>query len=90
MKKCKERNEVLDPLVKMLKYQEYCELMLKKDVKDSYLVLNNHDRLCWYHEGLIKRFPSIVMELHLNAVIEVDIASHTLLRVNGEDGNRAC
>ena len=85
MKKCKERNEVLDPLVKMLKYQEYCELMLKKDVKDSYLVLNNHDRLCWYHEGLIKKFPSIVMELHLNAVIEVDIASHTLLRVNGED-----
>ena len=85
MKEYKDRGEVLNPLVKILKYQEYCELMLKKDVKDSHLVLNNHDRLCWYHEGLIKMFPSIVMELHLNAVIEVDIASHTLIRVNGED-----
>ena len=41
--------------------------------------------LCWYLEGLVEKFPSIVMELCLNAVIEVDIASHTLLRVNGED-----
>ena len=84
MKKCKERNEVLDPLVKMLKYQEYCELMLKKNRKDSYLVLPKNG-LCWYQEGLVEKFPSIVVELHLNAVIEVDIASHTLLRVNGED-----
>ena len=85
MKGCKERNEVLNPLVKMLKYQEYCEWILKTDVKGPHLILNNHDGLCWYHEGLIEKFPSIVMELHLNAVIEVDIASHTLIRVNGED-----
>ena len=82
MKECEE--EVLIPLVKILKYQEYCELTLKKDVKDSYLVLHKNG-LCWCHEGLIEKLPSIVMELCLNAVIEVDIASHTLLRVNGED-----
>ena len=84
MKGCKERNEVLNPLVKMLKYQEYCELTLKTNVKGPHLILNNHDGLCWYHEGLVEKFPSIVMELCLNAVIEVDVASHTLLRVNGE------
>ena len=85
MKGCKERNEVLNPLVKMLKYQEYCEWILKTDVKGPHLILNNHDGLCWYHEGLIEKFPSIVVELCLNAVIEVDIASHTLIRVNGEE-----
>ena len=84
MKKCEEENEVLSQLVKILKYQEYCELILKKDVKDSHLVLHKNG-LCWYHEGLIEEFPSIVVELCLNAVIEVDTASHTLLRVNGED-----
>ena len=84
MKKCKKRNEVLIRLVKILKYQEYCEWILKKDVKDSYLVLHKNG-LCWCHEGLVEKFPSIVVELHLNAVIEVDIASHQLLRVNGED-----
>ena len=84
MKECEEENEVLIPLAKMLKYQEYCEWILKKDVKDSHLVLHKNG-LCWCYEGLLEKFPSVVMELCLNAVIEVDIASHRLLRVNGED-----
>ncbi|KAK8816826.1 hypothetical protein WA577_005856, partial [Blastocystis sp. JDR] len=85
VKKCEEEEkEVLNPLVKMLKDQEYCDWILKKDVKDSHLVLHKNG-LCWCHEGLIEKFPSIVVELHLNGVIEVDTASHTLLRVNGEE-----
>ena len=83
MKECEEKNEVVSPLVKILKYQEYCEWVLKKDVKDAYLVLHKNG-LCCYHEGLVEKFPSIVVELCFNAVIEVDTASHTLLRVNGE------
>ena len=78
MKECEEKNEVVSPLVKILKYQEYCEWLLKTDVKDSHLVLCKNG-LCWYEEGLVEKFPSIVVELHLNGVIEVDIASHTLL-----------
>ena len=85
MKGCKERNEVLMGLVKILKNQEYCEWVLKKDVKDAYVALYRHDGLCWYNEGVIERTHSIVEEVCLNGVIEVDIASHTLLRVNGEE-----
>ena len=84
MKDCEGESEVLSQLVKILKYQEYCEFTLKKNRKDSHLVLHKNG-LCWCHEGLIERFPSIIVELHLNAVIEVDIASHTLIRVNGEE-----
>ena len=80
----KNEEEVLIPLAKILKYQEYCEWILKKDVKDAYLVLHKNG-LCWYEEGLVEKIPSIVVELCLNAVIEVDIASHKLLRVNGEE-----
>ena len=83
MKKSVEE-EGLIPLMKILKCQEYCDWILKKNRKDSYLLLHKNG-LCWYHEGLIEKFPSIVVELCLNRVIEVDIASHTLLRVNGED-----
>ncbi|KAM7455485.1 hypothetical protein BLSTO_03759 [Blastocystis sp. subtype 1] len=82
VKECEE--ELLIPLAKILKYQEYCEWILKKDVKDSYLVFHKNG-LYWCHEGLIEKYPSIVMELCLDAVIEVDIASRTLIRVNGED-----
>ena len=84
MKECEGGNEVLIPLMKILKYQEYCEWMLKTDVKESFLVFHKNG-LCGYHEGLVEKFPSIVVELCLNGVIEVDIASHTLLKVNGED-----
>ena len=84
MKKCEGRDEVLSPLVKILKQQEYCELMLKKDVMGFHLVVYRNG-LCWCQEGLVEKYPSIVMELSLNRVIEVDIASHTLLRVNGEE-----
>ena len=84
MKDCEGESEVLTPLVKILKYQAYCELILKKDVKDPHMVLHKNG-LCGYHEGLVEKFPSIVVELHLNAVIEVDIASHTLIRVNREE-----
>ena len=81
MKECEI--DALSQLVKILKYQEYCERVLKKDVKDSHLVLHKNG-LCWCHEGLVEKFPSIVVELCLNAVIEVDISSHTVIRVNGE------
>ena len=80
----KECEEVLIPLMKILKYQEYCEWVLKKDVKDSHLVLHKNE-LCWYHEGLVEKFPFIVEELCLDGVFEVDTASHKLIRVNGED-----
>ena len=76
--------DALSQLVKILKYQECCERVLKKDVKDSHLMLHKNG-LCWCHEGLIEESPSIVVELCLNAVIEVDAASHTLIRVNGEE-----
>ena len=84
MKECEEENEVLNPLVKILEYQEYCDWILKKNVKDTYLVLHKNG-LCWYHEGLVEKFPSIVVEFCLNGVIEVDAVSRTLIRVNGED-----
>ena len=84
MKECEEESEVLIPLVKILKYQEYCEWILKKDERDSCLMLCK-DGLCWYHQGLIEKPHSVVMELSMNRVVEADTRSHELLRVNGED-----
>ena len=42
------------------------------------------DRCC-YHEGVIKKAHSVVMELRLNGEIEVNVDSRELLRVNGKD-----
>ena len=85
MKEC-GGNEVLISLIKILQYQEKCELILQKDVKDSHLVLKKKG-LCGYHEGVIEKPHSVVVELCLNRVIEVDVPTHQLLRVNGEEAN---
>ena len=84
MKKYKGVNEALTRLMKSLKNREYCEWILKDVVNASYLVLCKSG-LCPYHEGLIEKAHSVVVELCLNGVIEVNTTSHTLLRVNGED-----
>ena len=43
MKEWEGGNEVLIRLVYILKYQEYCDWILKKDVKDSHMVLCEND-----------------------------------------------
>ena len=86
MKECEGGNEELIRLVKILKYQEYCEWMLKNNVRGFYLMMCKNG-LCCYHEGVIKKAHSAVMELRLNGVIEVSVDSHELLRVNGKDVN---
>ena len=85
MKECKEEgNAVLIPLVNVLKNQTHYKWILKKDVNDSCLVLYEHDGLRWY-EGLVEKEHSVLVELGLNRVIEVNVKSRELLRVNGEE-----
>ena len=46
-----------------------------------------HDDLVWYHSGIVEVSSSVIMEVHNNHKIEVNVESHQLLRVNGEDVN---
>ena len=73
-------------MVKKWKNQKMCNEMIGSAVEHSTLSLFNHDG-CFYHEGVIEKPASVIVELSRERVIEVDIASHTLLRVNGEDVN---
>ena len=82
MEECKEgKKEGLLQLVKILEYQECCELGLN-DVIREYVVLREKG-LYRYREGLIEKPHSVVMELGLNGVIEVNVESHELLNVDG-------
>ena len=70
-------------LVYILKYQEYCDWILKKDVKDSHMVLCENDGLYLYYEGLKEKLHSNVVQFTINGVTEVDVHSHKVLRVKG-------
>ncbi|KAK8824303.1 hypothetical protein WA556_003626 [Blastocystis sp. ATCC 50177/Nand II] len=73
-------------MAKKWKNHKMCNEMIGSAVEYSTLSLFKHDGCC-YHEGVIKKSGSVIVELSRERVIEVDTASHTLLRVNGEEVN---
>ena len=56
----------------------------KNDKEDACVVFVRHDRLSWY-EGIVEMASSVLLELNEERMIEVDVDSHELLQVNGED-----
>ena len=79
-------SEAILQVAKKWKNQKMCNELIGSAVEHSTLSLFNHDECC-YHEGVIKKSASVIVELSRERVIEVDTASHTLLRVDGEDVN---
>ena len=71
-------------MAKKWKNQKMCNEMIGSAVEHSTLSLFKHDGCC-YHEGVIKKSASVIVELSRERVIEVNTASHTLLRVDGEE-----
>ena len=71
-------------MAKKWKNHKMCNEMIGSAVEHSTLSLFKHDGCC-YHEGVIKKSASVIVELSRERVIEMDIASHTLLRVDGEE-----
>ena len=74
-------------LVKRWRIQKTCIECMKTYREHAYFTLFNSDGLCWYHEGIVEKPSSVLVELSMSRVIEVNIDSRELLRVNGEDVN---
>ena len=77
-------SEVILQVVKKWKNQKMCNEMIGNSVERSTLSLFNHNECC-YHEGVIEKSVSVIVELSRERVIEVNAASHKLLRVDGEE-----
>ena len=77
-------SEVLADLAKRIKGQQLYEAILKSHREESLVKLNCHDDLWWYDEGIVRLSASVLAEVGREGVIEVNVDSHELLRVNGE------
>ena len=77
-------SEVILQVAKKWKNQKMCNEMIGSAVEHSTLSLFKHDECC-YQEGVIKKPGSMIVELRRERVIEVNTASHKLLRVDGEE-----
>ena len=65
--------------------QEKSVLYMKVYEEQTYVTFFNSNGLCWYHEGIVEKTSSLLLELGWDGVIEVNIDSHELLRVGGEE-----
>ena len=83
--KKEDHSELLRELVERSRFQVYCSQLLRKCAKGTCLTLMNSYDVCSFFQGVVDTSPSLRMQMSLMRVVEVDIASHRLLRVNGEE-----
>ena len=79
-------SEAILQVAKKWKNHKMCNELICSAVERSTLSLFKHDECC-YQEGVIKKSVSVIVELSRERVIEVNTASHKLLRVDGEEVN---
>ena len=75
------------PLLDLLKRWRIQKLSVEcamNDKEDACVALVHHNGWSWY-EGIAEMASSVLVELSKEKVIEVDVDSHELLQVNGED-----
>ena len=77
-------SETLLDLVKRWRIQESCIECMKTYREHAYVAFFNSDGLCWSYEGIVEKSSSLLLEVSVNGVIEVNVDSHALLQVSGE------
>ena len=77
-------SEVLLEFANRQKCRDINKEVQKKELKDPQLSLYHYD-VGWYHEGVVKTESSVLMEMSRERVIEVDMETKQVVRVNGEE-----
>ena len=77
-------SEVLLEFANRQKCRDINKEVQKKELKDPQLSLYHYD-VGWYHEGVAKTESSVLMEMSRERVIEVDMETKQVVRVNGEE-----
>ena len=72
-------------LVKGLRIQKGIADCIGDENEHAYVTPFRQNGLCWYYEGIVKESASVLIELSREGVTEVNVDSHELLRVNGEE-----
>ena len=77
-------SEPLRELVKKWSIQKSSVDFMKSHSENAYFSFPNYTDLCWCYEGIMEQSATMLTMVSLNRVIEVNVDSRELLRVNGE------
>ena len=75
---------ILSQMIRVERDEALYRRLKRLSLTDSSLRLPNQQGVAWSFEGVAER-SSVVMELSVNRVIEVNVKSYQLLRVNEEE-----
>ena len=86
MKRMKQEgfSAVLAEKARHLQYKALCDPILNGSMIDSTVVMRKRESMCWC-EGIVTASSSVIVELSVKRVIEVDVHARKLLSVNKED-----
>ena len=79
-------SESLLKLVKRIDNMSLGVEYMKTYKEYAFFTLHARNGLCWYHEGIVEKSSSLLLELCLNGVIEVDVKTRRVER----DGKGMC
>ena len=77
-------SDVLVEKARHLQYKALCDPVLNGSMIDSTVVMRKRESMCWC-EGIVTTSSSVIVELSVKRVIEVDVHARKLLSVNKED-----
>ena len=77
-------SEVLKQQLEIVRCFEVFSVDTSSPRENRWIGLFRYDDLFCYHAGVIEVSPSVVREVYESQVIEVNVDSHTLLRINDE------
>ena len=75
------KGEGLSRMVKTMKYQQYCESVLKNG-NHTYVELYKHYDSFRARKGVVEKSSSVLVQLNVERVVEVNVESRQLLNVN--------
>ena len=78
-------SESLRELVKKWSIQKSSVEFMKSHGENAYFSFPNHTDLCYHYEGIMEQSATVLTMVSLNRVIEVNVDSRELLRVNGKE-----
>ena len=77
-------SESLLKLVKRIDNMSLGVEYMKTYKEYAFFTLHARNGLCWYHEGIVEKSSSLLLELCLNGTIEVDVKTRRVVRVDGK------
>ena len=74
-------SELLVEFASIVKYQQYCEMLMRSHADSAYCSWC-YRGVKWCYDGIVETSSSVVIQVSAEIIVEADIETHQLVKVN--------